>query len=534
MAHPAHLRAATVLAALLTLTLSVLHYPRPLHTAAASTSMTGTYQLVAAQGREGVELAHEYQDVLVVGDKTYALKLHSGARPPSGTTVHVSGTKSGSTVEADSLTTGGTAATSTATAAKTQKLTRVLVILATWNSPDAVTPAQAVQQVGSDDGAWLADTSYGEMGLSATATPWLHISGPDGGRCWANQSQIMDQAKSAAAGAGFGAAAYDRTMLYFPHADDSDCAGYGGWSYQPGTDIWINGMMDRRTTVHELGHAMGLMHASSLSCTAAGTPVPLSSTCTTDVYGDATDAMGSSGYAAQYSAIAKDRMGWLAGRTADLTNGGTANLAPMAGNTTGTVAATIKAGARTYYLEYRKPVGEDATLPGGLAAGAVVHVVDPSIAPNSLLLDMTPGGNVLDAALLPGHAWVTPEGTTIRVGRPVDGRLPVSVSRTAQDVTPPAAVTGLTAKVVSGKVSLSWTKPGSDAAAVEVRKMSSSYDASCVACADVYTGTKTTATAPASALRMLTFTVSARDAAGNVSPSRWVTLVGTRISSKSV
>ena len=61
--------------------------------------------------------------------------------------------------------------------------------------------------------------------------------------------------------------------------------------------------------------------------------------------------------------------------------------------------------------------GEDATLPGGLAAGAVVHLVDPSIAPNSLLLDMTPGGNVLDAALLPGHAWVTPEGTTIRVDR---------------------------------------------------------------------------------------------------------------------
>jgi hypothetical protein len=534
MSQVAPLRAVSALVALLVLTAYAVSGVRSAQAAHEPTELTGTYQLVAAQGREGVELANEYQDVLVSGGKTYALKLHTGARPASGTTVSVTGTKTGNTVEADVLNTTGTAPATTPAAAPAKKLTKVLVILATWTSPDSVTPQKAEQQVGGDDASWFANTSYGEMAVSATATPWLHIAGPDGGLCFANQRQIMDQAKSAAAGSGFQSSAFDRTMLYFPRSDNGDCASYGGWAYQPGTDLWINGMLDRRTTVHELGHTMGLMHASSLSCTNAGVAVPLSATCTQNVYGDPSDAMGSAGYAAQYSAIAKDRMGWLAGRTVDLTAGGAATLAPMAGGTSGPVTATIKAGPRTYYLEYRRKVAEDANLPGGLAAGAVVHLVDPKVAANSLLLDMTPGGDALDAALLPGHAWVTPEGMTIRVGRPVAGGLPVTVSANTGDITPPAAVAGLKVTIAAGKVTLTWAKPGKDVAAVEVRKMTSSYDASCVACTDIYTGKGTKASGTTSALRMTTFTVAARDAAGNISATRWVTIAAGRITTKSV
>src|SRR5438270_12454051 len=45
-------------------------------------------------------------------------------------------------------------------------------------------------------------------------------------------------------------------------------------------------------TSHEFGHNLGLGHANKAKCTSAGLPVPMSTTCTVQAYGDWSDAMG--------------------------------------------------------------------------------------------------------------------------------------------------------------------------------------------------------------------------------------------------
>ena len=305
---------------------------------------------------------------------------------------------------------------------------RVLVILATWTSPDAVTQAQAEAQFADDDN-WFSEVSYGTMGIAAAVTPWLHISGPDAGLCLTNSGQTLLQSQAAALAAGYDPMAYDSTIIYFPR-QAGECAAIAGFAYQAGTVVFLNGTLDRRTTVHELGHNLDLMHAHAADCWSGEVRLPIADTgCKLHEYGDFSDAMGSDPSSPGYSAYARERAGWLTPeRIADLTSGGSALILPLS-STTGTVATKIKDGDRTFWLEQREQAGVDAGLPSSAVGGLQVRVEDTALSAHGLtLLDATPLDG-WDTWLLPrGGSWQLPSGATIQVSRQIKSGLSVTVT----------------------------------------------------------------------------------------------------------
>jgi hypothetical protein len=344
-----------------------------------------------------------------------------GREPVSGARVRIRGELAGTTVQAESV-----EVLAPAPAVEPAGRRRVLVMLVQWTAPDAVTPASAAAQVGPTADAWFTEASLGRMGTQATVTPWLAIPASS---C-ADYYGILARAREAARARGLDPAAYDHEMVYFPR--DERCPSWAGMAEVGGRVSWINGVLDTRVTVHELGHNLGLRHAGSLACRdTGGTPVvldPRAGACTHEEYGDAFDAMGGSGHAAHFSASAKHGLGWLDGRIETVTADASLTLAPVAAPA-GLQGAVIPATARSYWLEFRRPQGLDAFMTAypGITDGVLIRAQAPSA--GTQLLDLRPGlpGAFGDAALPVGRTWTTPEGIAIRVDAagPAEARVSV-------------------------------------------------------------------------------------------------------------
>lgn len=442
--------------------------------------LEGTYLDIAAEARPGVKAEHDRPVVRTANGQVTSLAKKLSV--PSGSKVKVKGKKASTgSFEATStelvaaapriktpteptdptttpVVTGPVAPAQLATSPAARQ--RVLVVLATWTQPDAVTPDSARDAFFSNADEWYTQATHGALGMTGDVTPWLTIAGPDAGLCWVNMFQYLDQAKAAARAAGYDPAGYDRTVLYFPGAPaGSDCYGYAGWATQPGSDVWLNGTLDMRTVVHEQGHNLGLGHSFAWSCTdAAGLPVSTGLACSALDYADPTDAMGSSGYVGFFAAPQLVRQGWLGtDRIAALGSGSSTVLQPLE-SAVGVAAATVTAGTRTYWLEYRTGAGRDSGIPAGSKGGALVRLADGS-RPEAGLLDMTPADGNLDTAVLAGGtSWVTPEGHKLTVGTDTGSGLPVSVSA----VTVPTAPTSLALRLKGGRLTVTWAAPASD------------------------------------------------------------------------
>ncbi|MDP9498026.1 MAG: Ig-like domain-containing protein [Actinomycetota bacterium] len=398
-----------------------------------------------------------YRQVLVAGRRPYFL---SGRTGTPNTRVRVSGLVSGQRLTAETVQT-----LSTASELPSTGTTRTLLVLAHWSEPDDMTPERAREQMFGDTAAWYADASYGALAQTGHVTPWVRIAGPYGGQCFADHLEVMEQAKTAAAGVGFDPGAYDNVVVYFPDTPGqpgSDCGGYGGWAYVGAPGAWLHGFLDRRVTVHEQGHNYGLHHSHSYPCTSV-----VSGTCTFSDYGDDLDAMGAAAHVGHFNAAQKQLLGWLGGRSADLTYGGTTTLAPLAGDT-GTVAAVVRApGGRSYWLEHRQPVDGDSSLPPGGTDGVLLRVRDPAIGngdPGASLLDARPGDGLsaLSATLRPGTSWTTPEGAVIALG--TVGPAGAALSVRSADRTPPTVQrrtpgSGATAVAPGSSVAVTFSEP---------------------------------------------------------------------------
>jgi hypothetical protein len=436
--------------------------PAAADAASNSHTISGTYMRLAAEPA-GSTTAHATLDVVVSGTKTHRIDLKGRSIKP-GTNVKVKGSRK-TTVSALEVSSVETTGTTTEASVDTTHQDRALVILATWTTPDALTPEQARRQMFVDGHAWFAENSYGAYGLTGDVTPWVTIAGPAAGQCFADMGTTMLQATSAATALGFDATAYDRTIVYFPRQLTGDCAGYAGWAYQPGKHLWLNGAMDRRTTTHELGHNLGLDHAHSYYCmTPGGLQLSLADTgCSNDEYGDAADTMGGSNASGHVSTFRKQQLGWAASaRIADLSAGGTVTLAPLASRA-GTVGAKVVTATRTYWFEHRTKTGVDSLLPDGQVGGVLVRVADTTIAPGVGLLDMTPNsaGRYDDAQLSPGATWTAPDGKRFTVGQAGAA----GVSLTVSTIAAPAAPAPAKAAVKTTTLTVTWSAPVDDGGA---------------------------------------------------------------------
>ncbi len=390
--------------------------------------LDGTIVEVHAQPRLGAAAAPEgapEQWLRTADGKAYQLHFKAQPELDPQQSMQVTGTVSGNKVAVASA----TPTTSTYSTAGTTRtgVRSVLIMMVDWTKPDAVTPAAAKAQVGVTTNNWYRSVSSGKLGFAATATPWMSLPAQDCSLTTGGYWKVLAAAEQAAVAHGYNPQSYDHEMVYFPF--DSKC-NYGGLGSVSGRTSWANGEMDSRVTFHELGHNLGLNHARSATCVdGANRQVTVSANCTTNEYGDLFDTMGVpvSG-TPQISAIQMNHLGWLTGHATTTTASGSVTLSPIEGGT-GTLADRILVGGSEYWLEYRQPVGVDATLAQspGATDGVLIHRVAADGGTD--LLDATPDAakSFTNAALPAGRTWTSPEKVSVKVTSVSSARAIVSI-----------------------------------------------------------------------------------------------------------
>ncbi len=149
---------------------------------------------------------------------------------------------------------------------------------------------------------------------------------------------------------------------------------------------------------HELGHGLGLVHASGWNC---GNQT-LYGNCEVIEYGNPFDTMGTGAFATHFNAFSKTYLNWLTGNEVlNITQSGRYVLKTLEGSS-GSRAAKISfpnsSGVTPppFYLEYRRGVGFDSKLDdSGFEPNQhglfINRVIQPFLSiPNPRLLDLTP------------------------------------------------------------------------------------------------------------------------------------------------
>jgi len=307
--------------------------------------------------------------------------------------------------------------------AKAATANRVLVIMANFSNTaaPAFTAAQAQQvMTGNADSVanYFRETSYGQQVMNITVPPgWVTMSMAAPASCGSSDWSAIGTAAEAAArklGAAYDPATYNFVVYLFPGLP---ACGWIGLAYIGNPHkAWINGVGAFRTNVvaHEMGHNFGLLHAANLRCTS----VPIGGTCVASEYGDPFSAMGNQG-SMHYNAVQKAKLAWIPATSVRTHAGGTAtytlNPLEVAGGSTYAVKIPTASSNRTYWLEFRQPLGFDAPLASLPNNGVQIRVAAPfetpcsgcdSYSDDTELLDMTPStASFSDAALVVGNTY---------------------------------------------------------------------------------------------------------------------------------
>lgn len=284
-----------------------------------------------------------------------------------------------------------------------------LVIRVNFSNAPTAQPlsASTIASTMSQANIYYKEVSYNKTSLTYTATNYLTIATPN---TTCDTVVIGQQAAAAALKAGFNVNNYDRILVAYPQNSNCPFTGLATLGGIP-SYAFFNGVFDKNTVVHELGHNLGLYHAHSMSC---GTTV-LGDNCEVEEYGNPIDSMGAGNVVGHFNAYSKDRLGWLEPQNlVTVTDSGTYNLVPYEGTTTSPQALKILKGMNPttgektyYYLEYRQATGQDINslrVSGRVTdntKGFVIHMGDELYGYNNFILDMTPETyfNFSDAAL---------------------------------------------------------------------------------------------------------------------------------------
>jgi uncharacterized repeat protein (TIGR01451 family) len=424
------------------------------------------------------------------------LETFFAGRPPnaSGSAVRVSGLKVGNRLAVSHLT---AALTSTAECKTTGEQKIAVVMLTTPSQPTlppeftAVNLQRAfagspsdVKSTDSVNAAWR-EMSYGQT--SATAQVFGPYMLPRDYTCDETEELTSEAIRLADTAVDF--RQFDHFSIVWPVGSCSfggmnslgcrtaTSPSRGSFSASIGwLPAFAHGSPNVGLYVHELGHGLGMSHASSADYGPA--PLgPLGVPGTRGEYGDPFSTMGYSYPLGQYGAQHKSQvLHWLSlNNYREVTTSGSYEVKPLETTADPRALRILRDPASSAWLwvEYRQPIGDlDANVSsifGGSAFnGALIHYEDPWLSSlHTFLLDFTPSAipnGFQDAALAPGRQWSDPYSLlTLTVNEPTPGGLPVNVnydppcaSATYSSVSFPAAG-GTGSITVSAPPTCSWT-----------------------------------------------------------------------------
>lgn len=316
----------------------------------------------------------------------------------------------------------------------------VLVIMAKFDDNTAApsyTAAQAQQVMATNSTSvanYYSEVSYGQQLLNVTVTPsWVKMTNL-APTC--DYTSIAPAANSAALtlGSTYNASNYNFVVYLFP-AQSCGWAGLAYVGYPRLAFINGTGAFGTGTIAHEMGHNFGLFHAGSLSCGSA----VIGGACNVSEYGDPWDTMGNQ-RPMHFNARQKSILGWIPASSVKTHTSGsvTYTLSPIesGGASTYAVAIPTSSSSRTYWIEYRQPLGFDAALASYPNNGAQIRVARPFEwsygSDDTEILDMTPGtsGNFTDSTLVVGQSYLdSTYGVNVIVLGATSSALTISVTK---------------------------------------------------------------------------------------------------------
>jgi Bacterial Ig-like domain (group 3)/Domain of unknown function (DUF4214)/Gametolysin peptidase M11 len=315
---------------------------------------------------------------------------------------------------------------------------------------------------------YYQEVSYGQQLLNITVANsggnWLNAGAATPGGC--DFTTIGTLADAAATAAGYNVNNYPNRYYVMP----SIGCGWAGLAYVGWGRAWSNGVNALWVYGHELGHNFGLWHAGSVSC---GAQV-LGGSCGVSEYGDPFDVMGNIRQM-HFNAMQKAVLNWIPSTSVKIHSSGTQTyqLSPLetGGQSTYAVKIPTSNTKRTYWVEFRQPIGFDSGLSSLPNLGAQIRVSGPQFdfvsgSDDTEILDMTPGtgGGFDDAALLAGQTYVdSTTGVTINVISATagsSGLLTVSVAMGGQTATSTALASSGSPSLVGVNVTFTATVAG--------------------------------------------------------------------------
>lgn len=262
------------------------------------------------------------------------------------------------------LTTGSSQLPSTTAVTGDQ---RTLVIVANFNDVSVTCSIASITDImftdpnGQSVDAVYRDNSNDCVSFSGTVVGPYTIDFSSTGAC--DPSQWAEAAQAAAVEAGVNAASYARKVYVLP-PNSCPMSGYGSVGGAT-SEAWVFGCNVRRIYQHELGHNLGLMHASSPG----------------DEYGDNTDPMGIYFISRVFGFNSPHRlqMGWLPETSVQtISESGLYEIAPLGLRSASTIAPQAllirKPDTGEYFVvSYRFPVGYDINIDGLYFYRSTVH-----------------------------------------------------------------------------------------------------------------------------------------------------------------
>lgn len=298
-----------------------------------------------------------------------------------------------------------------------QKTLVLLVNFANDNSKPVTTEQISSLMFGNTNSVneYYQINSYKKVSFSGDASNWLSIPSISSG---CNYNQFADESKVAAKNAGFNLDLYSRIVYVL--SKDGGCGNWAGLGTIGGapSQAWIFCCQsDQRLFYHELGHNIGVGHASLMLCSSA--PPTDYFSCYRDEYGDPTDTMGAwnSFY---FNGPHKLAVGWIpSGNVLEVKTSGRYTVSDAETETSDIQLLKIPLYGTNheYYLSYRQPFNYDAGLPANITRGLSIHFW-PGLYPsaNTGLIDSTYGssGGAGDSSLIDGSTFLDNRNISIK------------------------------------------------------------------------------------------------------------------------